>query len=177
MTSTAGYNRLPPHAFETAGDAVVDCYMSGPQQLANPRKRQRTERPLQLNETSQPQSKRQKKLSNHDAEPPAFWDNLSKIWLTKRALRELNRRNTQPAPKAPNLPYRRTHRPITRNFAKLNRFHRPTRSADDFLNNCTSRTLKEIKPFARHGGPDLSDLRGVCVVRYPTSGAKADNTL
>ncbi|KAM4068145.1 hypothetical protein HRG_009576 [Hirsutella rhossiliensis] len=30
---------------------------------------------------------------------PAFWDNLSKIWLTRRALRELDRRNsTRPRP-------------------------------------------------------------------------------
>lgn len=28
--------------------------------------------------------------SNH---PPKFWDNLSKVWLTPRALRELDRRN------------------------------------------------------------------------------------
>lgn len=25
--------------------------------------------------------------------PPKFWDNLSKVWLTPRALRELDRRN------------------------------------------------------------------------------------
>ncbi|KAH8757624.1 hypothetical protein F5883DRAFT_631949 [Diaporthe sp. PMI_573] len=31
--------------------------------------------------------------------PPEFWDNLSKVWLTRRALRELDRRNsTRPAP-------------------------------------------------------------------------------
>ena len=26
---------------------------------------------------------------------PTFWDNLSKVWLTKRALRELDRRNNK----------------------------------------------------------------------------------
>ncbi|GAB1312200.1 WW domain-containing protein [Madurella fahalii] len=32
--------------------------------------------------------------------PPEFWDNLSKVWLTRRALRELDRRNSaQPAPR------------------------------------------------------------------------------
>ncbi|KAL2255946.1 hypothetical protein VTK26DRAFT_2446 [Humicola hyalothermophila] len=36
--------------------------------------------------------------------PPEFWDNLSKVWLTRRTLRELDRRNsTRPAlgPAAP----------------------------------------------------------------------------
>ncbi|KAK0613157.1 hypothetical protein B0T17DRAFT_477589, partial [Bombardia bombarda] len=33
---------------------------------------------------------------------PEFWDNLSKVWLTPRALRELDRRNdARPAPKPP----------------------------------------------------------------------------
>ncbi|EQL00018.1 hypothetical protein OCS_04275 [Ophiocordyceps sinensis CO18] len=31
--------------------------------------------------------------------PPSFWDNLSKVWLTPRALRELNRRNKVQAPR------------------------------------------------------------------------------
>ncbi|KAF2189960.1 hypothetical protein K469DRAFT_452169, partial [Zopfia rhizophila CBS 207.26] len=65
--------------------------------------------------------------------PPAFWDNLSKIWLTKRALRELDQRNTQAAPSPPRSPHRRARRP--------------------------PRILKDIRLFARHGGPNLSDLR------------------
>ncbi len=33
--------------------------------------------------------------------PPEFWDNLSKVWLTRRALRELDRRNNAQPPSAP----------------------------------------------------------------------------
>ncbi|KAK0655278.1 hypothetical protein B0T16DRAFT_450991 [Cercophora newfieldiana] len=37
--------------------------------------------------------------------PPAFWDNLSKVWLTHRALREFDRRNdVQPSPPSPKPP-------------------------------------------------------------------------
>ena len=51
-------------------------------QLSNPRRRQRTELgALQL--------KRQKlDYPTTESQPPAFWDSLSKIWLTKNALRE-----------------------------------------------------------------------------------------
>lgn len=36
---------------------------------------------------------------------PAFWDHLSKVWLTPRALRELDRRNsTQRPPTTPTAP-------------------------------------------------------------------------
>ncbi|GAB1311857.1 hypothetical protein MFIFM68171_02067 [Madurella fahalii] len=33
--------------------------------------------------------------------PPEFWDNLSKVWLTPRALRELDRRNNAPGAQTP----------------------------------------------------------------------------
>ena len=34
--------------------------------------------------------------------PPEFWDELSKVWVTRRALRELDRRNsTRPSPRPP----------------------------------------------------------------------------
>jgi hypothetical protein len=38
--------------------------------------------------------------------PPQFWDDLSKVWLTPRALRELDRRNSikpRPEPKTPEV--------------------------------------------------------------------------
>lgn len=41
------------------------------------------------------QTKRHKSAPGHRAAifPPSFWDDLSKVWLTTRALRELDRRN------------------------------------------------------------------------------------
>lgn len=46
--------------------------------------------------------------------PPAFWDNLSEIPLTRNALRELNRRNDESIRSARSLPRKRTCRPVTR---------------------------------------------------------------
>ncbi|EED23188.1 conserved hypothetical protein [Talaromyces stipitatus ATCC 10500] len=64
--------------------------------------------------------------------PAAFWDNLSKVWLTHNALRELDRRNTQISA----IQATRSSRPVT------------------------SKDRKDIRRFARQGGPDLSELRG-----------------
>jgi hypothetical protein len=181
MATDTGYKRCSPSALGLTHDPVVDgCYMPE-SQLSNPRKRQRTEQyTLQLNRTSQPQLKRQK--LNHPttrSQPPAaFWDNLSKIWLTERALRELNQRNSQPASSIPRSQYRRARRPITRKFlAELKRNRRVTQSASDFLRYCEPGALKDIKLFARYGGPDLSDLKGVSITRYSSVGNKADDAL
>ena len=148
-------------------------------QLSNPHKRQRTEQyALQLKGTSQPLLKRQK--LNHPTtgpQPPAaFWDNLSKIWLTEHALRELNQRNSQPASSIPRSQYRQARRPVTRKLlAELKRNRRVTQSTSDFLRHCEPGTLKHIKLFARYGGPDLSDLKGVSISRYSSEGDKADD--
>jgi hypothetical protein len=66
----------------------------------------------------------------------AFWDSLSKVWFTKGALKEFDRKTAQP-----------TH---------------PTRPAP--IGQCDWRRISyshQIKRFARHGGPDLCNLRGV----------------
>ncbi|ERF69373.1 hypothetical protein EPUS_08645 [Endocarpon pusillum Z07020] len=159
MTTDAGYKRCSPPALGLLHDPVVDgCYMPE-SQISNPRKRQHTEQyALQPNGTSQPQLKRQK--LNHPttrSQPPAFWDNLSRTWLTRGALRELNRRNNQPASSQPRSQHRRTRRPVTRNFlAELKK----TQFVSDYLRHCEPGTSKDIKQFARYGGPDLSDLKG-----------------
>jgi len=96
--------------------------------------------------------------------PVAFWDNLSQLWLTKRALRELNRRNTQAAPSPPSS-RQRSHRPLTRRTpAELKK--NPIQSASHFIDHCTAKCLKDIKRFTSHGGPDLSDLRSVRIAKY-----------
>jgi hypothetical protein len=138
-------------------------------QPPNPRKRLRSDqRPPQ--ESSQHLLKRQKPNHPRGSKPPAaFWDNLSKIWLTRRALEEFDRRNTRPILSAHRSPYRRSHKPVTRRAiaewkAKEENWE-PTQPAVDFLTRCSARRLEEIQLLARHGGPDLSDLRGVRIAR------------
>ena len=65
----------------------------------------------------------------------AFYDSLSKIYLTRRALKEHNKRESQ--------------------RIKLQRPARPSRQLYRAID------AKDIKRFARRGGPDLRDLRGV----------------
>jgi hypothetical protein len=116
-----------------------------------------------LHETQQ---ERKKQKVNHPtgSQPPSvFWDNLSKVWLTRNALRELDRRNNQAARSAHKQRQRQVLKPLTRAaLAKWKKENLQTiQPAVDFLNCCTSRCLKDIQEFARLGGPDLSELRGV----------------
>ncbi|VUC36981.1 unnamed protein product [Clonostachys rosea] len=67
------------------------------------------------------------KTGKHHHFPPAYWDDLSTLWVTPRALRELNRRNKANPP-----PEQKTTGVLHQNIAG----------------------------FARHGGPDLTDIRG-----------------
>jgi hypothetical protein len=162
MVSCAPKRRCSPPASQAAPHLVHNYQMLEPQPLGS-RKHQRSERP-QPNEISQPASKKQRLSYPSGSQPPAaFWDNLSKIWLTKRALRELDRRNTRAAPNPPHSPYRRVRRPVTRNFlSELKRNRQPTQDTADHIRCYDLRNLKDVKLFARHGGPDLSDLRNVC---------------
>ena len=140
-------------------------------QLLNLRKRQRSEQHIpQVNGgASQPLLKRQKPSHPNSGFPPpaAFWDNLSKVPLTKGALRELDRKNTQAAPKPPHSSYRRPHRPATRRIlAEQSKSRQHTESTTAFLGHRAPRYLTDIKLFARHGGPNLSELRGVRITRH-----------
>lgn len=132
--------------------------------LPSPRKRQRSEPPEQTG-TSQPVLKKQRlNHSGGSRPPPAFWDKLSKLWLTKRALRELDRRNSQAALSPSRSPHRRARRPVTRKFIAEEKTDCQVAQCTDYLSRCTPRILKNISLFARHGGPDLSDLRNVRMV-------------
>ncbi len=101
------------------------------------RKRQLSVAESETNLSPQPTAKRQK-LKDHQRHqtPSSFWDNLSRQWLTRRTLREFDRRTVWPA--APVLPHRTGKENI--NLAKLKR-------------------------FARHGGPSLGDIRGVSAIQ------------
>jgi len=131
--------------------------------LPGPRKRQRSESPEQTG-TSQPPSKKQR-LSHPSGSqpPPAFWDNLSKLWLTKRALRELDRRNRETSPSPSLSPHRHVHRPVTRKFVAEQKTNCQVAHCAGSLSR---RTPKNIAVFARHGGPDLSDLRHVRIAKH-----------
>jgi hypothetical protein len=76
--------------------------------------------------------------------PPEFYDSLSKIWLTRRALRELDRRNEHLPPPKPKP------RPWESRAAKLAALARLG--------------VPDLAVFATAGGPDLSDLQGVCLL-------------
>ena len=98
------------------------------------RKRQLIEAESRTGFPPQPTTKRQKLEDNlrHQTPPSSFWDNLSRQWLTRRALREFDRRTVWPGT------------PLT-----------PSRAGKENIN------LAKLKRFARHGGPSLSDLRDV----------------
>lgn len=123
-----------------------DCYMST----------HKRDFPVHL--LSQPPSKKQK--SSHP--PPTFWDNLSQVWLTKGALRELDRRNSRLVQQI--SPARRIPGPYTRSalteWKRREENWQPEVSAKEYLSRSLGH-LDDIKSFSRHGGPDLSDLRGV----------------
>jgi hypothetical protein len=90
--------------------------------------RQHTEAGLSLPSESQPS----KRLKSSKAE---FYDSLSKVWLTRRALKELDRRTRRAKiPQQPTSTPRQLYR---------------------------EENSKQIQRFARRGGPDLRDLRGV----------------
>lgn len=88
------------------------------------------------------------------SQPPAgLWDKLLKVWLTKRTLNELDRRNTQAAPSPPGSLHRRARRPVTRNFLTESKGNRQTaRYTADYLGYCEPRILKDMKLFATHEG-------------------------
>ncbi|KAL9095818.1 MAG: hypothetical protein Q9165_001815 [Trypethelium subeluteriae] len=105
---------------------------------------------------SQPPAKRCRHQTRGYIDTPAFWDNLSKVWLTKYALRELDRRNTAPLP----LQRRSIQRTTTRGSLAKGNYSSPVLSATDNLPQFPLQHLKDIERFARRGGPDLSDLCG-----------------
>ena len=131
----------------------------------NPRKRQCPgDQSSQLHQTSQPLSEgRGIGSATSEFLPPAeFWDNLSTVWLTRSALRELDRRNAQSTIRLPSASY---HPPVTRRApARSTKTHQALQPASKFLCSCDPKCLKDVRVFSRQGGPDLSDLRGACIV-------------
>lgn len=124
-------------------------------QLSIPRKRPDLEQPTHVSKRQEPSH------ASGFRFPPAFWDNLSKIDLTRRALEELDRRNTQAALESP-PPCLPPTQQITRcGLAELMKSSQPLISPTEYLRHCETSELRSIEWIARHGGPDLSDLIGV----------------
>ena len=89
-------------------------------------------------EDEQLQSAKRRKATFPSGYPPEFWDTLSEVRLTRRALREIDRRSAQ------------SHSSPVRNVIGTATSRRILRS--------DSRRLEKV---AEDGGPDLSALRGV----------------
>jgi hypothetical protein len=115
---------FPPLAL-SRNFTVNNCYMHE-FRCSNSRKRKRKE-PGAL----QPQLKRPKlnHLTTEFQPTLPSWDNLSKIWLTRDALRELNRRNTQPTSSQPRSLSRQSRWPVKRRSTKDEHFVGPARPA------------------------------------------------
>ena len=140
-------------------------------QISNQRKRLKRS----LNEDIEPRPKKSKLCSpTHSTSPANYLDSLSKIWLTREAVTELNRRTKQVRSNHEHRPAGR--RPLTRSFrAHLRDKLCSTRTpASYFVQHCTPETLEEIKLYARHGGPNLWDLRGVCIPAFSTLLPRTD---
>ncbi|KAL2052092.1 hypothetical protein ABVK25_007534 [Lepraria finkii] len=101
------------------------------------RKRQLSEAEPESDLSPQPTAKRQKLKEHRHRTPSSFWDNLSRQWLTRRTLREFDRRTVWPT--VPVLPHR---------------------TDKEYIN------LTKLKGFARHGGPSLGDIRGVSAIQF-----------
>ncbi|KAK3317217.1 hypothetical protein B0T19DRAFT_287600 [Cercophora scortea] len=92
---------------------------------------------LEIEEQPPPPKKKIKSARKRSSPPnfsPEFWDNLSRVWLTPRALRELDRRNK----------------------ARLSETKQPLPTPSVSTNNPDL----DLVEFAKHGGPDLRHLQG-----------------
>ena len=108
-------------------------------------------------------SNKKRKLEHPAIPPPRFWDHLSVIPLTRRALRESQRRISQS-----------TDGQQIRNCYVCAPSHRT--DANHFVQQLSPDCLGLVKRSARQGGPDLRDIRGVSSGRvrvHPVANHKA----
>jgi hypothetical protein len=94
--------------------------------------------------------RRVERPDGHWQYPREFWDRLSTIPLVRGALEELNRRTKSQATFPPP----------------------PTELAQDLAPT----TTEELARFARHGGPDLRDLRGYTVTSNVPAGVMSSSS-
>ncbi|KAM5473703.1 hypothetical protein MauCBS54593_002501 [Microsporum audouinii] len=103
-----------------------------------------------------------------------YWDNLSKIWLTRDALKELDRRNraSGSVPEPLSFPCQ----PFTRQLQARLRCYYQTLAPDPLI-NCKPESISKIKRLSRQGGPDLSDLRNFPDPQIPYHQSMSANSL
>ena len=131
--------------------SFISSMLSHPMSILQPvpRKRKRTSPEVyevdddSLISTKRPRTDHTRRQARHAARD-RYWNTLSKVWLTPRALREFDRRNAaQSSERTSNL----KTRPNTRSLVDVS--------------SLSETLLKELKRFARRGGPELADIRGV----------------
>ncbi|KAL2754161.1 hypothetical protein ACRALDRAFT_2081957, partial [Sodiomyces alcalophilus JCM 7366] len=120
-------------------------------------------------------SAKKHKLDHPLFPPPHFWDNLSRPVLTRSTLRELDRRNTT-KPSSQHRPDCRHRSPLTRRAVAIRRDARPL-PAQAFLQQSSPADWARLRHFARHGGPDLKDLRGYRQSNHSEISASTQSSL
>lgn len=136
--------QLKPHRQQRRGDLCSGLNIClSPPSILSPNDRSLVERPQNQKRQSveepprnNPPAKRVETAmpNERDNYPPEFWDDLSRVWLTPRALRECDRRNRTPS---------------------------ASFTAPQVHSTAPKVHSAELAQFAKHGGPDLRDIRGV----------------
>lgn len=98
-----------------------------------------------------PSRRKRQKVHNDMRQAPhatrdQFWNTLSQVWLTSRALREFDRRNTA-----------HSHKQRCTLHSESLSCERPSVDTSDL----SATSLKNLKRFAHGGGPSLVDLINV----------------
>nr|KMM73033.1 hypothetical protein CPAG_09322 [Coccidioides posadasii RMSCC 3488] len=118
-------------------------------------------------------SRHQLKRQKLSQPAPAYWDNLSRIWLTKGALSELDQRNSYLGPP------QNHYKPVSQQSRLKLKKCCGIQLAPDPLYDCSPECLKQIKRFSRLGGPGLSDLRNYPeperILKRPMASSKSDS--
>ena len=132
---------------------------------SNSRKRRRSDQcPREgEGEALQIASKKHKAIHTPDPSQPATEQHdPSPTLLERDALRALRRQYTQAARES--RANQQPRRPATRRaIAEWQRRHPPLKPARKYLKHCRHEEYRALQSFARHGGPDLRELRGVCI--------------
>ncbi|KAL9618420.1 MAG: hypothetical protein Q9160_006861 [Pyrenula sp. 1 TL-2023] len=93
-------------------------------------------------------TKQQSQFNQTDFQPPSsYWDNLSKIWLTKGALKELDRRNN--ILNEHSSLCQRERRPLIQDLAECDK---DQRTVSEILRIYSADDVKGLKRFSRLGG-------------------------
>lgn len=105
-------------------------------------------------------AKKPKNVDAADPHPSKPQDRLSAAPLQKETLRALNQENKKAARDFKSS--QRIQCPTARRAQKeWKRHYRLIEPHDRYLEKCGHEQRKALKSFARYGGPDLRDLRGV----------------